>query len=290
MYRKPRTIHFNDTNKNELLKRYSLMELPSVPIVDADNRIVDIVHLKKEIDEDGLKSSGAKNNFVFILAGGKGERLGPLTSIIPKPLIPVGNLPVLEIIMDKFKYYGFGNFILSLNYKAEMIKLYFNNPDIKNKYNRLEYIEEKKPLGTIGSLILAEEYLTDDFLISNADIIIKGDLDEIFRFHQEKNAVLTIVGCIKESVIPYGVLEMSKDGELIALQEKPSLNHVINTGIYVATPEILRYIEKDVYTDITKVIERLLADKKKVAVYQINEEQWFDIGQWDELQKTISFY
>lgn len=290
MYKKPHIIYFNDTNKNELIKKFSLMDLPSVPVLDGNNRVIDIIHLKKEAQEYNLKYESSKNNFVFILAGGRGARLEPLTNIIPKPLIPIGNSPILEVIMDKFKYYGFNKFILSLNYKGEMIKLYFNNPDIRSKYNQIEYVEEKIPLGTIGSLLLAKEYISEDFLISNADIIIKDDFEKILNFHKEKNAVLTIVGCVKNSVIPYGVLNINEDSELITMKEKPSLKHIINTGIYAAKPELLNYIKESTYTDITQVIERLLTDKKKISIYQTSEEQWFDIGQWDELRKVVNFH
>ena len=288
MYKSPHKIYIGDTSKSDLIEKFKEIDLPSVPIVDFDNKIVDIIILRKIPLELTANASAAKENFVFILAGGEGNRLKPLTNIIPKPLIPIGKYPILEMIMDKFKACGFNKFIVSLNYKADLIKLYFDNPQVRNKYSILEYIEEKIPLGTIGSLFYARNYIHEDFLISNADIFIKENIEKIFNFHKENNAILTIVGCVKKSILSYGVLDINDNGELISMQEKPSLKHIVNTGVYVAKPEIIYCIKENTHTDITQVIEFLLKDRKKVCVYQIDDSQWFDIGQWDELKKTVN--
>jgi dTDP-glucose pyrophosphorylase len=282
-FKSPQKIYISDTNKNELLEKYAAQGMLSVPIVDFEEKIVDIIMLKKAPLASRDKMSVSKDNFVFILAGGEGSRLRPLTNIIPKPLIPVGDSPILEIIMDKFRADGYNRFILSVNYKAELIKLYFNNLVVRKKYDVIEYVEENTPLGTIGSLFYAKKHLTEDFFISNADILIDEDFGRIMDYHKESNAAMTIVGCVKKSVMAYGVLEVNEAGELVAMEEKPLLKHIVNTGLYVAKPEVVDYIEEGQHTDITYVIESLLKARKKICVYRIDDEQWSDMGQWDEL-------
>lgn len=288
MNKSPHKIYSGEQNKGSLVDKFKALGIPSIPIIDFDNKIVEIILLKGAPIEE-VQVQAPKDNYVFILAGGEGNRLKPFTHILPKPLIPVGEKPILEIIMDRFKADGFGKFILSLNFKADLIKLYFDNPLVKNKYECIEYVNEKMPLGTIGSLSLATAYITEDFLISNADILVEENVGNIMDFHKEHDAVLTIIGCVKQSILSYGVLEINEVSELIAMDEKPSLKHIVNTGVYAAKPEITDYIKEDTYMDMTQVIELLLRDKKKVCVYQIDDGRWVDIGHWDELQKAINF-
>lgn len=276
----------------ELKTRQMMLDfvIQSIPIVTGDKKIVDIVLWEDVFKKDYKYNYPIKDNKVFILAGGMGTRLEPFTRILPKPLVPIGNQPILEKIMDKFNEYGFKKFILSLNYKAEMIKLYFKDTEINQKYENIEFLVENKPLGTIGSLYLEKNNLKETFFIANSDIILEENLEKIFTYHKHNKNVLTIVGCVKDSIIPYGVLETDDTGNLKKMIEKPKLKHVINTGIYVAEPEIINYIEEDTKTDINELIERLMKDNKKVNVYPIIETQWFDIGQWEEFQKTKAYF
>ena len=291
MYKSPHKLYAEDANRGFIADKLKALGIKSIPVVDFDNKITDIIILQEAVfvaEEDSKIIR--RDNFVFILAGGEGSRLRPLTNIIPKPLIPIGDNPILEIIMDKFMADGFEKFILSLNFKSDLIKLYFDNPPVKDKYKRIDYVNEEKPLGTIGSLCLAKKHLTEDFVISNADVLIKEDIGRIMDFHKERDAVLTIVGCTKRSVLPYGVLEINEADELMVLEEKPSIKHIVNAGIYVAKPEIISYISDNEYTDMTDVIEILLNSKKRVCVYQIADNRWTDIGHWDELRRTIDYF
>lgn len=181
--------------------------------------------------------------------------------------------------MDKFTFYGFSEFVVSVNYKADMIKLYFSDPEVRANYEEVTYIKEEKPLGTIGSLNLAKDVITDSFFITNADILVEEDLDKIMRFHKDNKTVLTVVGCLKNSVVPYGVLNMDQGGLLVNIEEKPQYKHIINTGVYVAEPEIMSFINADERKDINQLIEDILKSGKPIGVYPVLEEQWFDIGQ-----------
>ena len=262
----------------------------TVPIVNEDNVIVNILNWI-DIFSDVKKTEYEKrSNKVFILAGGIGSRLEPYTKILPKPLVPVGDIPILERIMDKFGNFGFSNFLISVNYKHEMIKLYFKDSEIMEKYDDIDYIKEDFPMGTIGSLTLARKLITEAFFITNSDILIEEDLHKIFDFHVKAESIMTIVACIKKSILPYGVIKTDNDGYLVEIEEKPVYQNIINTGIYVADPKIFDYLVKDVRTDINELIEKLLKNGEKVTVFPVLEDQWFDIGQLAEYERTRLFY
>lgn len=274
---------FKDKAKS-IFDKYGVLTLP---ILDKNNKIIDVIYRH---DFFSKKDYVPKQNKVFVLAGGLGTRLEPFTKILPKPLIPIGDKPILEKIMDKFKLYGFGDFILSVNYKAEIIKMYFNDNQVKSKYKNIEYVQEKKPLGTIGSLYMARDLINDTFFITNSDIIINEDLDAILKFHKQSHSLLTIVGCIKHSTMPYGILKLNDEGFLNKIEEKPSYMHIVNTGVYVAEPQIIDYLTNMQKLDITDLFDMLLRDNKKIAVYPIEEDKWFDVGQWEEYDRTKKYF
>lgn len=291
MSRKTKYVYMLDPEKNKKIKELLLnVDIETIPILNNDNIIIDIVFLKDILKNNNKRNCKTKSNFVFLLAGGLGTRLEPFTKILPKPLIPIGDTPIIEKIMDKFCKYGFENFVLSLNYKADMIKLYFNDCEVQKKYSKINYIKEDNPLGTIGSLYLAKDLINDSFFITNSDILIEEDMEKIFEYHKENKAILTIVGCVKNSVIPYGVLNTDDRGFLTNIKEKPEYKHIINTGVYVAEPEIIDYIKNNEKKDMNELIEELLQAGKKVNVYPIFEEMWFDVGQWIEYERTVKYF
>ena len=195
-------------------------QIESICITNLNKQIVEIIYWVDIFEETKKVKFEKKSNKVFILAGGLGTRLEPFTKILPKPLIPFGDKPILETIMDKFTSFGFDEFIISLNYKGDMIKLYFGDNEIRNKYSDLQFVKENSPLGTIGSLYLAEKELNESFFITNSDIIIYEDMIKILQFHKESKAILTLVGCMKNTIIPYGVLNIHENGNLICIDEK----------------------------------------------------------------------
>lgn len=276
-------------NENRLALIKSLMlkhDISSLPVVDINRTIVDIVYWIDIFSKPPISSHSVRENKVFILAGGMGTRLDPFTKILPKPLIPVGDQPIIERIMDAFSGYGYSDFIISLNHKADMIKTYLSDESVKGKYKNICYIHEPVPLGTIGSLYLAKDDINGTFIITNADILVEEDLEKIVAYHKERNAVLTIVGCVKNTVVPYGVLNIDEDDRLISMEEKPSLYHLINTGVYIAEPQILSFITAAKKCDATQLIHDLLQAGENICVYPVHEEQWFDIGQWTEYDRT----
>ena len=221
---------------------------------------------------------------VVIMAGGAGTRLAPFTRILPKPLIPVGEKPVIEIILDNFVNSGMNNFFISLNHKAKMVKIFLE--DFGKKYN-ISYLEEKKILGTVGALKFLEGKIKSPFFVSNCDILIKEDYANIYKFHKRGKYALTLVGSMQHHVIPYGVCQVGKGRELESLKEKPSYDMLVNTGMYIINPETLKHIPAESRFDIAQLIDAVKQNGEKLGIYPISEKSWIDIGQWEEYKEAV---
>lgn len=256
-----------------------------MPIVDDDKNIVDVIFWT---DISTYKESRIKSPFtlpVVIMAGGQGSRLRPLTNVLPKPLIPIGDQTMMEDIMDRFVECGCHDFYISVNYKADFIRRYFDNLD-KPQYH-VDYFQEDKPLGTAGSLHLLKDRISSTFFVSNCDIIIDEDYSEILDFHRQNKNEITVVAALKNYSIPYGTLETGDGGLLTGLTEKPNLTFKINTGMYILEPHLIKEIPSDRLYHITFLIEKLINEGRKVGVFPISEGSWTDIGNWDEYMKYI---
>lgn len=255
-----------------------------MPVVDEQGDISDIIFW-----EDVLGNTKKVNNTfnlpVVIMAGGQGTRLRPLTNVLPKPLIPIGNQTMLEDIMDRFVDCGCHEFYISVNYKADTIKRYMSNID-KPQYH-ITYFQENKPLGTAGSLHLLKDQIKDTFFVSNCDIIIDEDYGAILKYHRENHNEITVVAAIKNITIPYGTLETKEEGIISDIKEKPEYTLKINTGMYILEPHLIKEIPENEFYHITFLIEKLMKDGRRVGVYPINEGSWTDIGNWEEYLKYI---
>lgn len=259
-------------------------EIQAIPIVDNHNEIIDIKFWHKlfDISQKEFKKLDIP---AVIMAGGRGSRLEPFTKILPKPLIPVGDKSIIELILDEYEKFGIQEYYLSINYKAKLIKSYFEENE--KKYN-IAYIEEEKPLGTAGSLHLLNKKLKSDFIVSNCDIIIKDDYTKIYDFHKNGNYSLTLVASIKHHTIPYGVCQIGNGGDLIDIVEKPEYDFFVNTGMYILNPEIFDYIPLNKFYHITHLINDLKKAGKKIGVFPVSEKSWIDIGQWNEYKKNLN--
>jgi dTDP-glucose pyrophosphorylase len=246
------------------------------PVVDAEHHLIDVHFWEDLFPSNEMSPLRSFDLPVVIMAGGLGTRLRPLTQVLPKPLIPVGEKTMLEEIIDRFVRYGCKDFHLSVNYKAEMIRFYMD--DLSLPVN-LHYHKEYKPLGTGGSLSLMRNSIKTTFFVSNCDILIKDDYSEILEYHNTESNEITIVSAIKNFPIAYGTLETDEGGRLISIQEKPELNYKINTGMYILEPHLLDVIPNDTDFPITELIESLVKDGKKVGVYPVSEKSWTDIGE-----------
>lgn len=284
MFKSPRFVRQADKNFEQEAKRYTIEEkLYAVPVLDKTNRIADILfwHDFSQDHPSGGHIRQAFTNPVVIMAGGKGTRLDPFTKILPKPLIPFGDKPIIERIMDRFSQCGFSNFILSLNYKKEFIKMYFK--ENRPSYN-IEYIEEESYLGSAGSLGLLNDRIKETFFVCNCDILLENDFNNILLWHKGEKALITLIGCHKEITIPYGTLKV-KEGRLEHITEKPKFDMIINTGVYIMEPQVLNFIPDGKPLDMNHLIEKVMP-KGKITVYPICGG-WFDLGQWKGYKESI---
>ena len=221
---------------------------------------------------------------VVIMAGGKGTRMAPFTNIFPKPLIPIGDRSMLEVIMDEYNKYGLNNFILSLNYKGNLIKAYF--ADLVHNYN-IKYLNEDKYLGTAGAIKLIQVTDSTPIFVSNCDILIKDNYISILDFHKKGGFDLTLVAAMVHYKVPYGVCSIKNGGELDVLSEKPEYDFLVNTGMYILESSVLDLIPDDEFFHITHLMKKIQKNNGKVGIYPVSEKTWIDVGQWSEYNKTI---
>jgi len=255
------------------------------PVVNSEKKIVDIYFWEDVFKEEQPQPKNQFNLPVIIMAGGFGTRLKPLTNVLPKPLIPIGEKTIIEQIFERFNRHGCNNFYLSVNYKAELIEFYLKN---QNLPYQIEYIKEDNPSGTAGSLSLLKDKINETFFVSNCDIIIEQDYSEILEYHRDNKNEITIVAALKHFQIPYGTIETSENGKLERLTEKPELTFKINSGMYILEPHLLNEIPGNQFFHITHLIEKVHSRGGNVGVFPVSEKSWKDIGEWDEYLKHNS--
>jgi len=255
-----------------------------IPVLD-DRKLTDIIAIEKFSDVDSLDKRRMLDIPVVIMAGGKGTRLDPFTRILPKPLIPLGNDPVIKVIMDEFNKFGNNMFYISVNDKEKMVMAYFH--DYKLGY-RIEYVHEDEPLGTAGALKYLEGKIKDTFFVSNCDIIIHTDYGSFYDFHKKGGYGLTMVGSMRQYTIPYGVCEADKKGKLKVIKEKPQFDFLVNTGMYLLEPEILKFIPEQQYFNMTDLIQAIKEHGIKVGIFPVSEKSWIDVGELSEYKNVVN--
>ncbi len=264
------TVAKADTSRAEQLDIMRSRHLRQLPIVDDNGRLVDVA-----LFMDMLTQKHIHPNSVVIMAGGLGTRLGPLTNDTPKPLLMVGDRPLLETILIQLIDQGFRRFFFSVNYKAEMIVDHFGNGE--NWGVEIQYLHENKRLGTAGALYLLPDGITDDLLVMNGDILTKVDLGHMLTFHGQHGAGLTMAVKDYNLNVPYGVVELDDHSMIKAFREKPNHRFFVNAGIYVLSPSVLRHIPADEYFDMPALFERIRNHGQKLTAFPIRE-YWMDVG------------
>jgi dTDP-glucose pyrophosphorylase/CBS domain-containing protein len=279
MSKDPITINLNDVEQaTEFMKRRFL---DAVPVVDTDRKLIDVKFLN---DTQIINNNIIGNIPVIIMAGGKGTRLYPYTRILPKPLVPIGEIPIVERIMDRFSRFGVRTFFMTVNYKKSMIKSYFS--EIKKEYS-LKFVDEEIPLGTAGSLELVKNHIDDTFFVSNCDILVEADYNEIYKHHRDSGNIITVVSSMKHVKIPYGVIEVNEGGQIKETIEKPEYNLLVNTGFYVLEREVMDYIAKNEFLNMTDLVDDMIERKMKVGIYPISENSWLDMGELDAMNHMV---
>ena len=252
--------------------------IDALPILDKRGHITDIV-FAHGLDVDNRKQVDIP---VVMMAGGLGTRLYPYTKILPKPLIPVGEQPIAELIIDRFRAFGCHSFTLVVNYKKGMIKSYFG--DLEKDYT-VDFADEAEFMGTGGGLCLLKGQMPGTFFFTNCDVLLDMDFGDLYQYHKSQGNLITMVCAFKHYTVPYGVVELGEDGGIAAMREKPELNFLTNTGVYVVEPQVVEEMVPGEKIGFPDVIERYRAAGKKVGVYPISESSWMDMGQMEELEK-----
>lgn len=254
------------------------------PIVDDNNCLIDVVDYEQTIT-NGVINDSLKDVPLVIMAGGKGTRLYPYTKILPKPLVPIGDLTITERIIERFQRFGCNKVFMVLNYKANMIRAYMT--DLEKEYT-VDYVEETEFLGTAGGLRLLKDKIDRTFFVSNCDILINADFECIYKTHKSKGNKITFVCSMKDVVIPYGVVETDKDGTINRMKEKPEFSFLINTGLYMIEPEVLDDIKEGEFIHLPDLAQRYLDRGEKVGVFPISEKSWLDMGQFSEMENMMN--
>ena len=265
-------------SEREAKALYHIRNCVAIPIVDEHGIVISLYN-----GEGGMvKKRKPLNVPVVINAGGRGTRLDPFTRILPKPLIPVGDIPIIEHIMKEYQSYSCNEFHIIVNYKKELLKAYF--ADSENNFN-ITWYDERKPLGTGGGLTFLRGKFGGTFFFANCDALLTADYESILKFHKDNENVITMVCAYKNLNIPYGVVEMGINGTIEEMKEKPVLSFLTNTGIYIVEPEVINDMEDGVSIGFPDIVEREKRKGKKVAVFPVSENNWTDMGQLSELEK-----
>ena len=282
----PKTIKQGEIDFKYIKKLFTLNRYDLIPVIDSKNKLVDILTYKKIFNDDEPSKRKLGLN-VMIMAGGEGKRLEPFTKILPKPLAPINDRPIIEHIIDKFLRSGCSDFFISVNYKSKILKAFFEELD--HSYS-IKYIEEKKPLGTAGSLSFIKDVFHDSFFVTNCDIIIDIDYKDIYDFHKANEFDLTLVASTNEFIIPYGICDLDSMGNFIGINEKPKFNFLVNAGLYLMEPKVLKLIPVNKKYDLTDLIKNVKKKSGRIGVYPIFEDAWKDIGLWSkyiEINKIV---
>ena len=272
--KKPITAKFG-TSPVAIKRQLRELHRRHMPVVDDEGVLRDVVVL----DSFEIIS---KPNWVVIMAGGLGSRLGELTKSTPKPMLEVGGKPILLGIIEHFRSQGFGKFVLCVNYKAEVIENYFK--DGASFGVEIKYTKESKRMGTAGALSLIDFDMEAPFFVVNGDVLTTINFEDFLNFHKTNESSATM--CVKNFAfeIPFACIEFDNESAITALKEKPSTEYFVNTGMYILNTDVLKKIPANDYFDMPQLFELLLEQKIKSKVYRI-DEYWLDLGRPEDLDK-----
>ena len=253
-----------------------------IPIVDDQLRILRTVSWTDLFGDEGVDLPKLRCP-VVIMAGGLGTRLEPFTKVLPKPLIPVHDKPIIDHIIDRFVDVGINEFWLTVNYKSRILKAYFEDRGADYLVN---FVDEPEPLGTAGGLRFLQSKVAEPFFVTNCDILIKADYRRVMDFHRDNRHAITLVGSMVHYQIPYGTCVLNGNGALAKIDEKPRYDFLVNTGMYVLNPDVLDLIPDDRQFHMTDLIDDVKAAGFTVGVFPVSEDSWIDIGQWAEFRRA----
>lgn len=274
----PVVANINDT-KERILELANEKKLHQIPII-SNGKLIGIQDIREFLAPKN------KPNKVILMVGGLGTRLRPLTNDVPKPMLDVGNKPILHTIVENFAKYGYTDIIMCVNYKSEIIKEYFGNGD---KFGvKIEYVLENQRMGTAGALSLLQKRPKDDFFVMNGDLLTNVNFEYLHEYHKDSNALASI--CIRkyEMQVPYGVVNV-RANKVTSIEEKPTQSFFVSAGIYMFSPIVLDFIPKGIFYDMPTLFSELLKHDFPIHPFPIRE-YWLDIGRMDEYRRANDEY
>lgn len=261
-------------------------QITVLPLVNSERTLVDVILWKDVFGDHKERKKLLAGVDVIVMAGGIGSRMKPFTSVLPKPLLPIHEKPVLEVIMDNLHDFGAERFQVIVNYKKEMVIAYFESAELPYE---VEFIDEGELLGTCGGLCkIDRERLSDNFFLTNCDTLLDADFSSIYEFHCDRDNDVTLISTARDFTIPYGVVELNGGGQLEKIVEKPSFHYLVNTGVYVMKKSVLRHLPDGEPFGTPDLIGKVIDDGGRAGVYPLPAGARLDTGQWDEYQHTLT--
>ncbi|MCT7648033.1 nucleotidyltransferase family protein [Aliarcobacter butzleri] len=278
-FRNPTVANINNS-KEEIINICRVKKIHQIPVVDDNGNLIGI-----EILDELIKPKD-KTNKVILMVGGLGTRLRPLTETTPKPMLKVGNKPILQTIVEKFAEYGYTNIIMCVNYKSHIIQDYFK--DGSDFGVNIEYIFEEQRMGTAGALSLLKEKPNEPFFVMNGDLLTNVNFEHLHNYHIATNSIGTM--CVREYdfQVPYGVVNI-KDSKIASIEEKPTHKFFVSAGIYMLSSEVLNYIPENQFYDMPTLFEKIISEGKNAISFPLRE-YWLDIGRMEEYKKANDEY
>lgn len=267
-----------------LKKIFIEKKIDLIPIIDKKNKIHEVIHWNEILLNNNKEKFKSIKIPVVIMAGGQGKRLSPFTKILPKPMIPIGDKTILETIIESFSKYKIKEFFITSNYKYKILSSFIK--EIK-KQKKLNIIEEKNPLGTVGSLSYLKNKLKGNFFLTNCDILIDYDYYRIEQHHLKKKFDVTVVVIEQNYTVPYGICDINKLGLIQSIREKPSISFLSNTGFYIINSRCLKHIKKNRPYDMDEFLKDLISKKYKIGVFPISINHFRDFGNWNSFLKNF---
>ncbi len=287
--KKPIKIFNHSASTKKIRNIFKKKKIEILPVLNNNYKIVKVI-LRSEISKINKKKFTKLNYLkkisIVVMAGGKGQRLDPITRIFPKPLVPIKDKTAIENIINTFSKFGAKKFYFILNYKADLIKAFFKSKNLLSQ--KISFIDENKPLGTAGGLEKLKNKIRDSFIVTNCDVFFNFNFNNLILNHKKNRNDLSLVVSSETSYLPYGVCEVDKHFDFKKIKEKPVFKHLITTGLYVINPSILKIIPKNKYTDMNTLIDIAKNKNFKIGVFKIGKNNWQDIGQLRDYKKNIS--